>query len=60
MTKMKNDSFELVWGVKTFDDEESMPSVIEELQRDGWEVYNIDLKEKKIIVKKPVRVRLDD
>jgi hypothetical protein len=57
---MKNDSFELVWDVKTFDDEKSMSSVIEELQRDGWEVYNIDLKEKKIIVKKPVRVRLDD
>ena len=57
---MKSDSFELVWDVKTFEDEENMSSVIEQLQRDGWEVYNIDLKEKKIIIKKPVRVRLDD
>tara|TARA_R100001244_G_scaffold108210_1_gene80105 strand:- start:1204 stop:1377 length:174 start_codon:yes stop_codon:yes gene_type:complete len=57
---MKSDSFELVWDVKTFDDEESMSSVIEELQKDGWEVYNIYLKEKKIIIKKTMRVRLED
>jgi len=55
-----SDNFELEWEVRYFLDEENMPSVIKEIQKDGWEVYSIDLREKKIIVKKSVRVRLDD
>lgn len=58
-TKM-SDNFELEWEVRYFLDEENMSSVIKEIQKDGWEVYSIDLREKKIIIQKSVRVRLDD
>ena len=57
---MSDNTFELEWGVRYFIDEENMPSVIKEIQKDGWEVYSIDLREKKIIIQKSVRVRLDD
>jgi len=55
-----SDNFELEWEVRYFLDEENMSSVIKEIQKDGWEVYSIDLREKKIIIQKSVRVRLDD
>jgi len=57
---MSDNAFELEWEVRYFLDEENMSSVIKEIQKDGWEVYSIDLREKKIIIQKSVRVRLDD
>tara|TARA_R110000824_G_scaffold150772_1_gene321495 strand:+ start:723 stop:896 length:174 start_codon:yes stop_codon:yes gene_type:complete len=57
---MSDNSFELVWEVRYFMDDHDMPSVIKEIQRDGWEVHSIHLEDRKIIVKKSMRVRLDD
>ena len=48
------------WEVKPFTDDNDLPKVIEAAQKDGWEVYYIDLNESKIITRKPIQVRLDD
>jgi len=48
------------WDIKPFVEESSIPQMMEELQKDGWEVFYIDLSESKLIIRKPIQVRLDD
>ena len=48
------------WDIKPFVDEDTIPKIMEELQKDGWEVFYIDLSESKLIIRKPIQVRLDD
>tara|TARA_R110000765_G_scaffold297059_1_gene392170 strand:- start:175 stop:378 length:204 start_codon:yes stop_codon:yes gene_type:complete len=48
------------WDIKPFVDEDTIPKMMEELQKDGWEVFYIDLSESKLIIRKPIQVRLDD
>ena len=48
------------WDIKPFVDEDTIPQIMEELQKDGWEVFYIDLSESKLIIRKPIQVRLDD
>ena len=48
------------WDIKPFVDEDTIPQMMEDLQKDGWEVFYIDLSESKLIIRKPIQVRLDD
>jgi len=48
------------WDIKPFSDESTIPQMMEILQKDGWEVFYIDLNESKLIIRKPIQVRLDD
>jgi len=48
------------WDVKPFADEFALPTLIEAVQKDGWEVFYIDLNESKLVIRKPIQVRLDD
>ena len=56
--ELSNNSYR--WDIKPFVDESSMPGLIELEQKDGWEVFYIDLNESKLIIRKPIQVRLDD
>jgi len=48
------------WDVKSFVDESALSVLIDSVQREGWEVFYIDLKESKVVIRKPLKVRLDD
>ena len=48
------------WDIKPFVDESYLPPLIDAVQNDGWEVFYIDLNESKLIIRKPIQVRLDD
>ena len=48
------------WDVKSFVDESALPVLIDSVQKEGWEVFYIDLNESKVVIRKPIQVRLDD
>ena len=48
------------WDVKSFVDESALSVLIDSVQKEGWEVFYIDLNESKLVIRKPIQVRLDD